>query len=55
MIIDQNLNKPIVGVYYIEGVEDGAKLGLTIKPNLVRRLFVRMFLGWKWYDVIKKN
>ena len=53
MITDQNLNKPIIGIYYLE--EDGARLGLTKKPNWFRRICAYLFLGWVWEDVIKNK
>lgn len=47
MIGDQKSNKNIVGAYLLDGTMDGAKLGLSRKPNLARRTFAKMYLGWE--------
>jgi hypothetical protein len=54
MISDKNVNKPIVGYYFLEGNKDGSKLGLTKKPIWFRRIFIFIFLGWNWIDINKK-
>jgi hypothetical protein len=53
MLTDNKVNKPFVGVYHIDGTEDGVKLAVTKKPNLIRRIIVRILLGWVWHDVKK--
>lgn len=51
MIVDQKLNKKIVGIYLIDGLIDGAQLATASKPNWVRRTLTLMFLGWKWVSI----
>ena len=51
MIVDQKLNKQFVGVYLIDGDKDGTQLATTSKPNWFRRVFTRLFIGWKWISV----
>ncbi len=53
MITDNKVNKPFIGVYKLDGTEDGAKLALTKKPNLIQRILIRLVLGWVWSDVRK--
>jgi len=53
MITDNKVNKQLIGVYYVDGTEDGVKLALTKKPNIIRRIIVRLLLGWVWHDVKK--
>ena len=53
MIVDQKLNKKIVGVYLIDRKTDGPQLATTSKPNGFRRVCTRLFLGWKWISVKK--
>lgn len=53
MMVDQKLNKQIVGVYLIDGSIDGTQLGTTIKPNWFRRLATKLFLGWDWISIKK--
>ena len=54
MITDQSIKKQILGYYNLEGDEDGAKLGLTKKPNRFRIICAFLFMGWVWNDVNKK-
>jgi spore maturation protein SpmB len=51
MIVDQKINKQFVGVYLIDGIIDGIQLATTIKPNLFRRIIIKLFLGWKWISI----
>ncbi len=53
MLTDNKVNKPFVGVYYLDGTEDGVKLALTKKPNLIRRILSKIIFGWIWNDVKK--
>lgn len=53
MITDNKVNKPFIGMYYLDGNEDGTKLGLTKKPNPIQRILVKILLGWVWHDVKK--
>ncbi|HPC09684.1 MAG TPA: hypothetical protein PLN85_01265 [archaeon] len=53
MIIDQKVNKQIVGVYLIDGNVNGTQMATTSKPNLVRKILTRLILGWKWVNVKK--
>jgi len=53
MIVDNKANKKISGIYLIDGKIDGTQLGLTKKPNFLRRFLIRMLLGWKWIDCNK--
>jgi len=53
MIVDQKLNKNIIGAYLIDGDINGTMLGTTKKPNLFNRLFIRLILGWKWISINK--
>lgn len=55
MIVDQKINKQIVGIYLIDGKIDGTQLGTTIKPNWVRRKIFQLFFGWKWISIKKLN
>jgi len=51
MIVDQKLNKQIVGVYLIDGMIEGTQLATTKKPNLFRRIIMKLFIGWKWINI----
>lgn len=51
MIVDQKLNRQFLGVYLIDGDKDGTKLATASKPNLFRRFFTRLFMGWKWISI----
>ena len=51
MIVDQKLNKKIVGVYLVDGIKDGVQIATSKKPNIIRRFFTNLFLGWKWVTV----
>mgnify|MGYP000336117756 CR=1 FL=1 len=52
MIADNKVkNKSFVGVFLMDGTDDGVKLALTKKPNLIRRILIRILLGWVWFDV----
>ena len=51
MIVDQKLNKQFVGVYLIDGDKEGTQLATTSKPNLLRRIFLWAFIGWKWISI----
>lgn len=51
MIVDQKLNKKIEGIYLIDGVKNGVQIATSSKPNLFRRFFSWLFLGWKWVSV----
>ena len=53
MIIDQKINKQIVGVYLIDKKIDGVQLSTTTKPNWLRRQLTQLFFGWKWISVDK--
>jgi len=53
MIIDQKIKKSFVGVYLIDGNVNGVTLATIKKPNLIRRLLTRIFIGWKWVSIIK--
>jgi hypothetical protein len=53
MITDQKVNKNIVGAYLIDGKLDGTQLATTKKPNLFRKIFIFLFLGWKWVSLKK--
>ena len=53
MLVDQKLNKQIVGVYLIDGDKTGTQLGTTSKPNWFRRTCTRLFIGWKWISIKK--
>lgn len=53
MIIDQKVNKQIVGVYLIDGNVNGTQMATTSKPNLVRKILTRLIFGWKWVNVKK--
>jgi len=53
MITDQKVNKNIVGVYLIDGKLNGTQLGTTKKPNFFRKIFIFLFLGWKWVSLKK--
>lgn len=57
MIVDQKLNKQFVGVYLIDGDKEGTQLATTSKPNWFRRVFTRLFVGWKWISIkeLKEN
>jgi hypothetical protein len=51
MIVDQKLKKKIEGVYLVDGVFDGAQIATSSKPNVFRRFFTWLFLGWKWKSI----
>ena len=51
MIVDQKLNRPIVGVYLIDGDKEGTQLAISSKPTWFRRTCTRLFLGWKWISI----
>ena len=51
MIVDQKLNKKIVGIYLIDGIKEGVQIATSSKPNYLRRFFTWLFLGWKWISV----
>ena len=51
MIVDQKISRNIVGAYLLDGDINGAKLGLSVKPNKLRILFIKLFLGWKWVTI----
>lgn len=51
MIVDQKLKKKIEGVYLVDGVFDGPQIATSSKPNLFRRFFTWLFLGWKWKSI----
>lgn len=51
MIVDQKIRVSFVGAYLIDGVLEGAKLGVIKKPNLFRRVCAYLFLGWKWVSI----
>ena len=53
MIVDQKVNKKIEGVYLIDGDINGVQVATSSKPNMFRRFFTWLFLGWKWIDVKK--
>ena len=55
MIVDQKLTKGFVGVLLIDGCIDGTQLAVTNKPNLFRRLMIRLLLGWRWISVENKK
>lgn len=51
MIVDQKLIKQIAGIYLIDNNLDGTQLATTMKPNLFRRIFIWLFIGWKWISI----
>lgn len=51
MIVDQKLNRPFIGVYLIDKGIDGTQLATTSKPNWFRRIYTKLFLGWKWISI----
>lgn len=51
MIVDQKLNKQIVGVYLIDGCIDGTQLATTKKPNWFKIFITKLFLGWNWISI----
>lgn len=51
MIVDQKLNRQFLGVYLIDGDKEGTQLAVSSKPNLFRRICIRLFLGWKWISI----
>ena len=53
MIVDQKINKQFMGVYLVDGSIDRTLFATTIIPNLFRRVFTRLFLGWKWVSIKK--
>lgn len=53
MILDQKLNRQLIGVYLIDGDVDGTKFAISSKPNWFRRMMVRLLLGWRWMDIKK--
>lgn len=53
MIVDHKIKKQVIGGYLIDGDVSGVKLGTSNKPNLIRRIFVFLLLGWKWVDIEK--
>lgn len=57
MIVDSKANKQIVGAYLMDGGFDGFMIGMTKKPNLIRRVATRLVLGWKWVNIdkLRKN
>jgi len=53
MLVDQKINKQIVGVYLMDGTIDGVQLGTTIKPSWLKRQLTYLLLGWKWISIEK--
>jgi len=53
MITDQKVKKSFVGAFLIDGLLNGTQLATTKKPNLFRRIFIRLFLGWRWVSLKK--
>lgn len=53
MITDQKVNKKFIGAYLIDNSINGTQLGTTKKPNFFRRIFIYIFLGWKWKSIKK--
>lgn len=51
MIVDQKLNKQILGVYLIDGSIDGTQLATTTKPNWFRKIITRLLFGWVWISI----
>jgi len=51
MIVDQKINKEFVGAFLIDGDMSGTKLAVSKKPNMVRRFFMFLLLGWKWVEL----
>lgn len=51
MIIDSKINKSFQGVFLIDSDKDGVKIAVTSKPNIFRRFFIKLFLGWKWSSI----
>lgn len=52
MITDQKVNKTYIGVYVLDSDKNNSvKIAVTHKPNLFRRFFTWMFLGWKWISI----
>jgi hypothetical protein len=57
MITDNKVNAKYVGAYLIgDDFETSVQFATTFKPNLIRRFFTWLFLGWKWktIDEIRK-
>lgn len=44
-------SKKYVGIYLVDGTVDGTQILTTTKPSWFRRMFVRVFLGWKWMTI----
>ena len=57
MIVDQKLNKKIEGVYLIDGDISGIQIATSSKPNMFRKFFIWLLLGWKWISIkeLKEN
>jgi len=53
MIVDQKLNKQILGVFLIDRNITGTQLATTTKPNWFRRIIISCFLGWRWINIEK--
>jgi hypothetical protein len=51
MIVDQKLNKQIVGVYLIDGCIDGTQLATTTKPSWFKKFITKLLLGWIWISI----
>jgi hypothetical protein len=51
MIVDNKANGKFIGYFLLDGSQ---KFGFTKKPNMIRRLFYFLFLGWKWVDKVEK-
>jgi len=53
MIVDQKLNKSVVGVYLMDRIVDGMQLATSSRPNWFRRVMIRILFGWKWVTIKK--
>ena len=51
MIVDSKVNKGFVGAFLIDGELSGSQLGMTNKPTWLRRVLIRIVLGWKWVNL----
>jgi len=53
MLTDNKVNKPFIGIYLLDGTDDGVKLAVTKKPNFFRKILLKILFGWVWSDVKK--
>lgn len=57
MIVDQKVNKGLVGVYLVDGEYGGVQIATTNEPTKFKKLMTKWFLGWKWVSIkeLKEN